>query len=379
MMNLQELRSLFPHTAHTIYLNHAATAPLSLAVTKALETWMRQRQGEEIDNYFTFSHTVLAARQMIAGLLKVSVNEVDVCPNVSVALNYLAQGLDWQAGDRIAIPACEFPANVWPFLYLREKGVEIDFIPHENGVFTLEAIEKALHPRTRLLTLSWVQFLSGFKAPLAEIGRMTRERGIWFSVDVIQGFGALAWEETEAYGIDFLAGGAQKWMMGDQGTGWFYMRPALRQALKPPMAGWLSGLVDWDNFFDYQFNWHDDATRYRVGTLNNSGIAAMHAALEVYTQFGVEAANERVLSLAAYLGQGLKDLGLSQYGALDMASSSGIVTFSHPNYQGLFDHLTSNKITISVRNKLLRFSPTYYNDRAELDKTLAAVSAFLGR
>lgn len=373
-MNIQDIRANFPHTAHTIYLNHAATAPLSLRVSAAYQKWIQERQNTPIDNYFQFQQIVDGTRQGLADLIRTTPDRVDVAPNVSVALNYLAQGFPWKRGDRIAIPACEFPANVWPFLHLQRLGVEIDFIPHEQGVFRLEDVERALTPQTRLLTISWVQFLSGFRAPLAEIGKLTRERGIWFCVDVIQGSGALDLGDAEAQGIDFIAGGGQKWMMADQGIGWFYISKQLQEVVTPPMAGWLSGVVDWDNFFDYRFNWHEDAMRFRQGTLNNPGIAALHAALGQYAEAGVSFAHEQTLANAAYLAQGLAELGFTRYGTDDPGAASGIVTVSHPDVQGVFDALNQQQIIISVRNKLLRFSPTYYNDRVELDRTLAVLA-----
>lgn len=369
-MNLPELRNLFPHTAHTTYLNHAATSPLSTRVTDALQRWALERQETMIDNYLPFMEVILAVRRQIAGLLAAPVENVDVCPNVSTALNWVAQGLDWKSGDRIALPACEFPANVWPFLHLREKGVEIDFIPHTDGVFSLEDVEAALTPRTRLLSLSWVQFLSGFRAPLAEIGQRTRKQGIWFLVDTIQGFGALDFGDVEAQGVDFAAGSAHKWMMADQGIGWCYMSPNLMNVLHPPMAGWLSGVVDWENFFDYQFNWHPNITRYRLGTLNNADIATMEAALSLYLECGRDWCNQQVLANAAYLASGLEKLGFKRYGTPDPAFSSGITAFRHPEPEKVAQKLLENQIHISVRNQLLRFAPTYYNSTAELDHTL---------
>ncbi|HRK73585.1 MAG TPA: aminotransferase class V-fold PLP-dependent enzyme [Rhodothermales bacterium] len=372
-MNLPKLRSLFPHTAHTIYLNHAATSPLSTRVTDALHKWMTERQETRIDNYVPFMDTILDVRRQLAGMLSAPLEAVDVCPNVSTALNWVAQGIVWKPGDRIALPACEFPANVWPFLHLRERGVEIDFIPHTDGVFTLQDVEAALTPRTRLLSVSWVQFLSGFRAPLAEIGKRTRERGVWFLVDAIQGFGALDFGDVEAQGVDFAAGSAHKWIMADQGIGWCYMSHRLMEALHPPMAGWLSGVVDWDNFFDYRFNWHTDLTRYRLGTMNNAGIATMKAALSVYLECGRQWCNQHVLNNAAYLAMHLEKIGLQRYGSPDPAHASGIVTFRHPDPEIVYEQLQKKHIEISVRNRLLRFAPTYYNTLEELDHTIDVI------
>src|SRR5690606_30136622 len=125
---------------------------------------------------------------------------------------------------------------VYPFLNLERRGVIVDFIPHDRGVITLENIERALRPETRLLSVSWVQFLSGMKLDLKALGRLCRERGVFFCVDAIQGLGALRLDVEEA-GIDFLASGAHKWIMAAQGIGLIYVSEKLQDRIVPP-AGW---------------------------------------------------------------------------------------------------------------------------------------------
>ncbi|HET6569645.1 MAG TPA: aminotransferase class V-fold PLP-dependent enzyme, partial [Rhodothermales bacterium] len=274
-----------------------------------------------------------------------------------------------------ALPGCEFPANVYPFLNLRRKGVEIDFIPHRESTLSLEDVERALTPQTRLLSLSWVQFLSGFRTDLKAVGRLCRERGVIFCIDAIQGLGALR-IDVQACGIDFLACGAQKWLMATQGIGFLYLSARLQERLAPAAAGWLHGPVDWDNFFDYELAFHPDASRFRLGTLNDVGIAALHAALGVYREAGPEWCERQVLARVAELARGLEGLGLERYGTPDPAHASGIVTVKHPQADAVQAFLQERGITTCVRNRMLRFSPTYYNTPEEIQKTLAAIAAF---
>lgn len=373
-MPLAALRSHFPHTAHLTYLNHAATGPLSRPVVEAMQEYLDQRHRTQVENYVDVQPTIAATRERIAELLGTTVDRVEFAPNTSSALNVLAEGLDWQPDDRIALPGCEFPANVYPFLHQARKGVGVDFVPHEEGTFTLDAIAATLTPKTRLLTLSWVQFLSGFRADLGAIGQLCRDRGVLFCVDAIQGLGALQLD-VERLGIDFLACGGHKWLMSPQGTGFLFVAAALQEQLTP-QAGWLHGPVDWDNFFDYELAFHEDAKRFRLGTLNHLGLVGMHAALGLYQKADPVVCEARVLARAATLAAGLGRLGLSRYGTADPAHASGIVTVRHPEPEALYEYLKGHNITIAVRNRLLRFAPTYYNHPDEIDRVLEAVSAF---
>ena len=374
---LRALRRRFPHTQTQIYLNHAATGPLSRPVVQAVRRYLQQRYIGPIDNYEELAPIIDETRRLVATVLGTTPDRIAFAPNTSSALGLLAQGLDWRPGDRIAIPACEFPANVYPFMNLQHRGVQIDWIPHREGTFTVEDVARALTPRTRLVTLSWVQFLSGFRVDLAQIVACCHERGVWVSVDAIQGLGALP-IDVEATGIDLLAAGTHKWLMGLQGLAVCYVRPALQEVLRPP-AGWLHGPVDWNRFFDYRLEFYPDARRYETGTPNQAAIVALHAALKQYLALGMDWCARRVLALRRQLADGLRRLGLARYGTDDPAHASGIVTVRHPQAEALAAFLKAQQIIASVRNGMLRFSPTYYNTAEEIDRTLETVAEGLRR
>lgn len=370
-MDFAELRRQFPHTGRSVYLNHAATGPLSRPVVRAMARYLEQRHRSKVENYAETLPLVEATRARLAHLIGTHVGRIEFAPNTSYALNVLAQGLDWRPGDRVLVPGCEFPANVYPFMNLERRGVQVDFVPHRYGTFSVEEVERRLTPDTRLLTVSWVQFLSGFRADLGRLGALCRDRGVLLSVDAIQGLGAVRLgASVEDLGIDFLASGGHKWLMGAQGIGFLYCSDSLQERLVPALAGWLHGPVDWDNFFDYDLVFHPDATRFRLGTLNHLGITALHAALGLYLEADPEACERRVLALADRLRTGLTESGLRLYGSSEPAHASGIVAVRHPRPDEAYRHLRLNQIEISLRNKLLRFAPTYYNTEDEIDRTV---------
>ena len=373
-MTLKELRTHFPHTKEGVYFNHAAMSPLSRPVKAALDAYFEERHRTNIENYFDFFPVLDETLARLARLIGARPERVEFAPNTSYGLNVLAQGLDWRPGDRVAVPACEFPANVFPFVNLERRGVAVDLIPHEDGVFTLEAVAAALTPRTRVLSVSSVQFLSGFRADLEALGALCRAHDVIFCVDGIQSLGALRLD-VAACGIDFLASGGHKWLMGTTGTGFVYVAERLLERLAP-MAGWLHGPVDWERLTEYELTFHPDARRFRLGTMNHAGIAALHAALGLHFEAGTEWCEGQVLERARALAEGLARLGLRRYGSEDPARGSGIVTVAHPEVEGLFEHLKRRGITAALRNRLLRFSPTYYNSPDEVAATLDAVADF---
>lgn len=380
-MEIEELRSQFPHTAHQTYVNHAAVSPLSRPVRQAIESHVDQRHGASreapIENFDAFQSTMAEAKERAARVLGTDPERVEFVPNTSTGLNLLAQGLNWQEGDRIAIPDGTFPANVYPFLNLETRGVTVDFIPTEEGSYSLEAIEQTLRPETRLLSLSWVHFLSGFRVDLDAVGRLCEAHDVLFCVDAIQGLGALHLD-VEAAGIDFLASGGHKWLMATQGIGMVYCDAELQGQIQPP-TGWLHGPVDWDHLDRYELVFHPDARRFRTGTFNAVGVAALNAAIKLYLEAGPAWCEDRVLDLSTTLANELVARGFSRYGSDDPTHASGIVTIAPDEPEGgrnLYEHLRAYDITAALRNRKLRFAPTYYNDASDLRTILEAVDRF---
>lgn len=378
-MTLSDLRARFPHTDREVYLNHAATSPLSTHAREAMSDHMAKRagakEGVEIDGFETTLLPLLQqTREQVATVLGASADRIAFAQNTSAALNILAEGLDWQPGDRVAIPDGTFPTNVFPFLNQRHRGVGVDFIPTNEGAFSVEDVEKTLRPGTRVVSVSWVHFLSGFQADLREIGRLCAERDILFCVDAIQGLGALQ-VDVHACEIDMLAAGCHKWLMGTQGLGVLYCGEDVQAQIRPP-AGWLHGPVDWEELDDYALTFHDDARRFEIGTLNAIGLAALNASLGQYLEVGPEVFEDQILDLTAHLAGGLAGLGLTRYGSSDPLHGSGIVTVAPDDPEVLAEHLDAHGVKTALRNRKLRFSPHAYMTTDDIDRALEAVAMF---
>lgn len=377
-LSLDAVRAEFAHLPAQAYLNHAATGVYSRRVAAAAAEWVGERSGGMIENYVATIPKVEDTLERLGRVLGVPRAWVEFVPSTSDALATLAEGLDWAPGDRVLVPGCEFPANVYPFLHLRRKGVEVDFVPHANGVFSLDDVATAMTPRTRLVSVSWVQFLSGHRIDVRALADLVHRRGALLCVDAIQGLGALRLD-VGASGADFVACGVQKWWMGPQGLAFAVVRPELLERLTP-RAGWLHGPVDWDRFLDYDLQFFPDARRLRIGTLNGLGAMLFRAALSLYEDAGPDTCHARVLALGRRLRDGVHALGLPIYGpqASDDTASS-IVTLTPGDPDAVFTALAADGITVSMRNRMIRVSPSWENTDDEIDRVLHVIGTATGR
>lgn len=377
-MKLETIRGAFPHTEHQTYVNHAAVSPVSRPVREALSSYVAQRHGAgpeaPILDVESLRSVVTEAKERVGKLLGAAEERIEFVPNTSAALNVLAQGLDWEQGDRIVVPDGSFPTNVFPYLNLRSQGVKVDFVPTEEGAYSVTDVERALRPETRLVSVSWVHFLSGFRVDLERLGALCEKHGVIFCVDAIQGLGALQLDVDEA-SIDFLACGGHKWLMAPQGVGLLYCSKELQKQIRPP-AGWLHGPVDWENLDDYELVFHEDARCFRGGTQNSLGIVGLNAACRFYLNAGPAECETRILKRSTTLADELEARGFPRYGTNDPEHASGIVTVVPEDPEGLVNHLKDHNVTAAVRNRKVRFSPTYYNDKSDLQAILEAVDSF---
>jgi selenocysteine lyase/cysteine desulfurase len=379
---LERARSLFPYlTGGRIYLNHAATSPLSTRVMDVLSAHLHDRMTGGIDTYEVDIAMVKSWRQAVQRMINAEGPErVAFQMNTSDALNIVAAGLPWHAGDHILLNDAEFPANLHPFLHLRRHGVVVDILRVHNGIVTPEQIADALTPTTRLLSLSAVQFLSGYRADLQEIGELCRSRGVIFVVDGIQAVGAVPLD-VQALHIDALAAGGQKWQMAPQGTGFLYVTEALQERIQPQYAGWLSVASPWDfRLLDQPLA--RSARRYEGGTLNIPGMYGMRESITILEEFGADAVAAQIHGLTGILMQDLSAIpGVHAITPSDAAHRAGIVTIQPPaglKSEDIVGQLKARGITIAVREGLLRFSPHFYNSEEEMHRTAEEVKRLVG-
>lgn len=375
-MTVDEARSLIPACEKLIYANHAAVSPFSEYVTTSMNTFQGQRHSGNMESFESWVGVRNAVRSALGRLINASPTNIALTKNTSEGLSILASGLSWQPGDRIILADCEFPANIYPFLNLERLGVEIDFIRNQNGMIDAGEIERLITPKTRMLSISFVEFLNGFRNDLQRIGEICRRHKVIFSVDSIQGVGALRLD-VQRCRIDFLSNGCHKWMMCPQGTAFLYVTEDLLNQIQPAHVGWLSVKNAWD-FFDYDLDLLDGAARFEIGTENWLGIHGMKGALQLFEEFGFDQVQERVLLLTDRLINGFLAQKVDLASTPDPNHRSGIVTIRPPSADAaerLHLFLKDNRIVASLREGLIRFSPHFYNTQEEMDRILEIVGS----
>jgi selenocysteine lyase/cysteine desulfurase len=290
-------------------------------------------------------------------------------------LNILAQGIKWENGDEVILNDVEFPANVYPFLNLKSKGVKIDFVKSKNGIVTAEDLIHSITPKTKLISVSYVQFLSGYKIELEKLGSACKDKGIILSIDATQGLGALTLD-VQKLNIDFISCGTQKWMLGLQGMAFIYISEELQSILKTASVGWLSVENAWD-LIDYDFTLKKTANRYQPGTLNTFGVYAINASLKMFDEFGFNNIEEQVLSNSKYLIEQLADTGFTPLlKNFSKKNFAGIISFKREDAEDIFNYLQTKNIVIAVREGIVRLSPHFYNTKDEIDKVVAKLKNY---
>jgi len=373
-MNCIEAREQYPHLkSGKIYFDHAAVSPLPLTVKEQIDKYLYERSFTEINNYHSNLETIANLREQLGNLLNTTPDRIGLTKSVTDSVNILAQGLDWKHGDRVILNDLEFPANVYPFLNLKKYGVEIDFVKSNNGTINIDAIKKVITPRTKLISISFVQFLTGFRADLNSIGELCKKNNILFCVDAIQGAGIMELD-VQKMNIDFLAGGSHKWLMGLMGLGYLYISKDLQNRIDQKNVGWLSVEDEW-NLLDYNLVLKNTAERFNVGTYSIIGVIALNASLQFFNLIGFENIQQNILNNTKYFLEKLIDIGIRPVlHNLDSSNLAGIVTFSATDALALFEKLKIKNILGSVREGMIRFSPHFYNTKEEIDMVISEIT-----
>lgn len=376
--DLLRYRSWFPHIeTGKIWLNHAAISPVSKRVSHAVTNYLNNRSYGDIDVYPGVLATYGRTKKNLASLINSTPDRIGFVLNTSDGLNILANGLDWKQGDRIVLNDSEFPANVNPFLNLKHLGVGIDFVQTRNGEISPDDIEQAMTPRTKLCSISFVQFLSGFKADLDAIGALCTRRGVIFCVDSIQGLGAAPFDVQKSH-IDFISNGGNKWLMGLMGLGFIYVSERLQEQIRQKYVGWTSNRNFFGDFLRYRIELDETARRYENGTQNYIAIAALEESTATLLEVGIDNIHTHLLSLTDQIISYCDKDGFEVATPRDRTKRAGIVTFKHPGATTIFDDLNEQRIVVSMREGMLRIAPHFYNSEDDLRALFSILHYYSG-
>lgn len=372
-MTLEDARKQFPHTwTDMIYLNHAAISPLPFRVRDAVDRYLERRALKGIESYPWANKIAFETKSMLADLLHTKSERIAFVLNTAEGVSLLASGIDWKDGDRILLYRYEYPANVYPYLNQQRHGVVIDYMEPSDWRITLDVVKKHVTPKTRLVALSFVQFLSGFRSDVEAIGKFCKENNIIFAVDAIQGL-PHSYIDVEKSNIDFLAAGGHKWLMGSEGTAFVCISERAQSLIHQSSMG-AASVNNPFNFFDYDpERLRNDASRYENGTLNFPGIAALNASLKFFLDFGLEDIQKRVLDHSSYIISRFKSQGVNILTPETESERSAIISIEIENPDAVLERLLKKNIVVAVRGGKLRLSPHFYNTEEELRTAVNAI------
>jgi selenocysteine lyase/cysteine desulfurase len=362
-------REEFPWAAagEAVYLDAASTGPLPERTLRAQAEFSRKRAAPHRLSHDEQFGVLDRCRSLIAELLGAEEGTIALSVNTGAGINLAAWGLPLGAGSVVVVPDREFPANVYPWMAaakVREYGVRL--VPARDGLLDEEAVFAALdEPGTRVLSLSWVGFSTGFVADLRRFSEACRARDVWLVVDAIQGVGVLPLDVARTR-VDLLACGGQKWLLSPWGSGFTYVHPAMLDALVPQPVSWMGvrGSDDFSSLVDYDLTWRDGARRFEQVTVPFQDFAGMAASLELLRELGHAAEGAHVGARVAELADGAREAGIDV--VTPDGRRAGIVTVRPHDVSAASARLRDARVIHSVREGTIRLSPHCYTTRDDV-------------
>lgn len=349
-------RDFFPVTENVVYLNHAGVAPLSKLAADAMSRLTEDVLRYGSVHYDDWLATYEGLRVAAARLIGAGPSEIAIVKNTSEGIAMIAAGLDWRPGDKVVAFEEEFPANYFPWKMLETKGVKVEWL----SVFdSLGKVDQACRG-ARLLAISFVQYLSGFRADLVTIGEICQRRNVLFFVDAIQGLGAFPLD-VRMTRIHALAADGHKWLLGPEGCGILYVHQDVLSQIRPAEIGW----TNFANYHDYSsrsLTLRPNAGRYECGTLNTVGCYGLRAAIDFLLRIGIDRISLSVQMLGDEIAQGVTAKGYQVLGTRTRSNGAGIVSFrrSDLDSRAVVFQLREKGFVAAARQGWVRCSPHFY-------------------
>jgi cysteine desulfurase/selenocysteine lyase len=370
-------RDLFEIERGLVLLDQCSIGPLPKAGAKAVCDAIQAHATQGLrgmPGLPVSTEAVEACRVSAARLINCNIDEICFIKNTVEGLNTIANGIRWREGDNIVSSRIEFPANIYAWMKLKDRGVELRLAETEEGRVTLETLKPLIDQRTRAVTVSFVQFLNGYRADLKTIGSFCRARGILFIVDGIQGIGAIDVDVHDCQ-IDFLASGGHKWLLSPIGTGILYCRRDLIEDMDVSNVGHLSMLKS-RPFTAINFQFRSDARRFEGGVVSYPVVCGLGASIDMFLRIGMKNVERQITQLSNYSAQGLSERGYRVISPRGKNEVSGIVAFEiddEETAESIHRSMNQCNILISRHSNILRVAPHFFNSEQDIDAFLAAL------
>lgn len=362
-------RDQFPVTNNLIYLNHAAVAPLCKPAADAMRALADDAEVWGSFHYDRWMVCYDGFRREFATMINATPGEIAIVKNTSEGIATVQMGFPWRTGDRVVAFKEEFPANYFPWERLRAKGVEITWLSLYDP---LDKIDEACRG-ARLLAISYVNYLSGYRVDLDALGEICARHGAFFFVDAIQGMGVYPIDVRRSR-IHALSADGHKWLLGPEGCGVLYIQQEWQDQIEPVEFGWTN-IAGYNDYSCRDMALRPDAGRYECGTLNTVGCYGLEASTAFLNRIEAEspgALAATVTALAGRVAAGVTAKGYELLGDRRPETAAGIVSFRKEGIDSrmVVSRLREHRITAAPRQGWARISPHFYITPDEIDRML---------
>ncbi|RIK86659.1 MAG: aminotransferase [Planctomycetota bacterium] len=377
--SIEETRGLFrqqmPVARKWAYFDHAAVAPVTAPAAAAMHRCVDQSLAEGDTVWTQWARQLRETRQLAAALVGAEADEIALTPNTTAGITLVAEGIDWRPGDNVVALADEYPSNLYPWMNQADRGVETRLAPTDEGRVDYDQLAALCDRRTRVVTVSWVAFSNGCRRDLGRIGEIAAGCGALLMVDAIQGLGAFPLDVHDAP-IDFLAADGHKWMLGHEGAGFAYIRRDRLPLLRPLGVG-AHSVVQGNDYTRIELALKNNASRYEGGSINVPGMVGLGASLQLLQSIGIENIAAAILDVTDRLCRELPRLGLRVVSPREGDERSGIVSFESPGDPAdVRRHCLEQGVALAARAGRLRASAHGYNDEADVERLIRALSTY---
>lgn len=357
-----EIRTYFPVTKNYTFLNNAAESPMNLRFRNALDEFYNIACEAPQDKPDTRD----IVRDKLSQLLGGQAEDYALITSTGVGSGIVAAGYDFKVGDNIVLPEYEHRNNLFPWLALKEKGVEVRLVPvDESGKINISDIKKLVDKKTKIISIAAVRFNSGFRIDLKKVSDIAHEFNALLFVDGIQACGVVPMN-VDDMGIDILSSAGFKWLLGIPGTGFLYVSPNARKHIKPVIPGMFAAEDSYDTL-----TYHNDSRKYETGSIAYSLFNAWIAGLDIVLNIGIKTIYDEVLKLTDQLIKGLQNRQINIVSSIENRKERSAILFftlgDEETNAKLQETLQKKNIILCVRDGKCRISPSFYNTVDEID------------
>jgi len=375
----QSLRQQMAVTDKWAYLDHAAVAPLPTKTRETVEQWAADFSECGDVHWPNWAMRLESLRQLAARRFGATEHEIALVHSTTEGISLVAEGYPWRDGDNVVLFEREFPSNLYPWMNLAQRGVEVRFVPTCDERYDLADADRLCDARTRIVSVSWIGYATGWRSDLDALTEIAHRHGALLFVDAIQGLGVFPLDVSRSE-IDFFAADGHKWLLGPEGAGLLFVRRRHLDLLRPLGIGWNS--VKHAGEHDrIELDLKETAGRYEGGTPNMVGHCGLGSSLGLLATRSWEDLAARVCDISQQACERLLSLGATIASDRSEEHRSGIVSFTFPDVdlamlrRGCIDA----SVVLSHRAGRLRISPHAYNNPDDIERLIDALSTALKR